>query len=83
MPAAPLAPAPAPASFRLSRAVTAQTSTWRGDRVLRVEVPARPSDPLRWLAGQTAGARTYWRGRGETEARAGLGAALGRRRPAR
>lgn len=44
--------------------------------MLRVEVPARPSDPLRWLAGQTVGAQTYWRGRGEDTARAGLGAAL-------
>ena len=37
--------------------------------------PARPTRS-RWLAGQTAGARTYWRGRGEIEARAGSGVAL-------
>ena len=76
MPTAPLAPASAPASYRLSRAVTARVETWDGRDVLRVEVPDRPADPLRWLAGQDAGTRTYWRGRGDAEARAGLGVAL-------
>ena len=76
MPPAPLAPASSPASFRLSRALTARVAAWDRAGVLRVEVPARPADPLRWLAGQRAGPRTYWRGRGEDQARAGLGAAL-------
>ena len=73
---APLAPAPAPTVFRLSRAVTERVVSWGGRGVLRVEVPAQPTDPLRWLAGQTLGPRTYWRGRGDAQARAGLGAAL-------
>ena len=76
VPTVPLAPASSPASFRLSRALTARAATWDGRRVLRVEVPARPSDPLRWLAGQSDVLHTYWRGRGDDEARAGLGAAL-------
>ena len=76
MPTAPLTPASAPASFRLSRSLTDALRTWSGDDVLRVEVATRPGDPLRWLAGQDAGAQTYWRGRGDARARAGLGTAL-------
>ena len=76
MPATPPLPVSAPASFRLSRALTAAAASWRGDTVLRVEVDARPSDPLRWLAGQPLGPASYWRGRGDAEARSGVGAAL-------
>ncbi len=43
--------------------------------MLRVEAPVDPADPLLWAAAQDLGPSAYWRGRGETEARAGVGVA--------
>lgn len=75
MPATPLAPASAPV-LALATALDRAARGWSGDRVLRVETAVPPVDPLRWVAGQEGGPVHYWRGRGEAEARAGLGAAL-------
>ena len=68
----PLAPEPS----RLRRALDAAVRSWDGRAVLRVETPAPPVDPLAWLEAQSGPHRTYWRGRGEAEARASIGAAL-------
>ncbi|WP_420454927.1 isochorismate synthase [Rubrivirga sp.] len=73
MPLAPLAPASVPA--RLAEALDRAVRTWRGDRVLRVELPVDPVDPLLWAAAQEGEPTHYWRGRGEAEARASVGAA--------
>ena len=75
MPVVPLAPASAPAA-PLTDALARAARGWRGDRVLRVEVPVSPVDPLDWVGAQDAGPVSYWRGRGDDEARAGVGAAL-------
>ena len=69
---APLVPEPS----RLRRALDDALRSWDGRSVLRVEAPAPPVDPLAWLDAQTGSHRTYWRGRGEDEARASVGAAL-------
>ena len=68
----PLAPEPS----RLRRALDDAVQAWDGRTVLRVETAAPPVDPLSWLEAQDGPHRTYWRGRGEAEARAALGAAL-------
>ena len=73
MPTAPLAPASTAA--RLGRALEAAVLD-RPPGVQRVEVPVSPVDPLLWLAAQAGGPAAYWRGRGETQAWAGVGAAL-------
>ena len=67
-----------PASTAASRLLTAfeRAASRRSSRVLRVEVPLDPVDPLLWLSAQTGVPATYWRGRGDTDARAGIGAAL-------
>ena len=71
-----LAPAQlAPEPSRLRRALDAAVRSWDGESVLRVEAPARPVDPLDWLEAQRGSHRAYWRGRGEAEARASVGAA--------
>jgi menaquinone-specific isochorismate synthase len=73
---AALAPSPlAPAPSRLSRALADAARRWDGRTVLRAEVPADPADPLAWLDAQEGPHRSYWRGRGELEARAAAGAA--------
>ena len=79
MPAAPLVPVSAPG--RLAQALDAALRSWSGADVLRVEVPAEPADPLVWLRAQTGAPAVcapavYWRGRGEAQASAGVGAAL-------
>jgi menaquinone-specific isochorismate synthase len=43
--------------------------------LVRVEVPASASDPLRWIAAVPAGSRTYWRSRRGHLAIAGTGVA--------
>ena len=71
-------PAPAqlaPEPSRLRRALDAALRSWDGQGVLRVEAPAPPADPLDWLEAQRGPHRAYWRGRGEAEARASVGAA--------
>ncbi|PAP77903.1 isochorismate synthase [Rubrivirga marina] len=75
MPATPLAPASAPA-LRLAKALDRVVRGWSGRCVLRVETPVDPVDPLRWVARQKGAPVHYWRGRGDDEARAGVGAAL-------
>jgi len=76
VPLAPLVPTSAPVVDRLTAALARAARGWRGDGVLRVEVPVAPTDPLLWVAAQPDGLTTYWRGRSEREARAGVGAAL-------
>ena len=75
MPVVPLAPATAPVARRLAVALEEAARGWRGDHVLRVEVPVGPVDPLAWADAQ-AGPAVYWRGRSEAEAWAGAGEAL-------
>ena len=74
LPTAPAPPAAEPS--RLRRALDDAARSWDGRTVLRVETPAPPVDPLAWLEAQAGEYRTYWRGRGEAEARASVGAAL-------
>lgn len=74
MPAA-LAPS-TPAAAQLRQALERSARRWDGRRALRVEVPADVADPLAWLDAQGGPFRSYWRGRGETTARASVGAAL-------
>lgn len=68
-------PSLAPEPSRLARALEAAVQTWDGSTVLRVEVPAAPEDALAWLQAQPDEHRAYWQGRGDTEARAAIGAA--------
>ncbi len=70
----PSAPTSAPA--RLGRLLDRAARSWAGDHVLRVETPVEPLDPLLWLAAQSGAPTQYWRGRGDAEARAGVGAAI-------
>ncbi|MEM1115490.1 MAG: chorismate-binding protein, partial [Bacteroidota bacterium] len=72
MTSVPLAP-PAPL---LERSLRTASGGWDGQSILRVEVPAPVAEPLVWLGAQFGDLKTYWRGRGDTEARATLGAAL-------
>jgi len=58
---------------RLRRAVR----TWDSRTTLRVEVPVPAVDLLAWVDAQTIGPQVYWKGRGETEARAAVGLAFG------
>ena len=76
MPAALAPSALASAPSRLARALADAARRWNGRAALRVEVPAAPADPLAWLDAQAGPHKTYWRGRGEAEARAAVGAAL-------
>lgn len=73
MPAAPLAPA-STAAGRLLQAAT-RAVPGAASRFERVEVPLAPLDPLLWLAAQTGAPASYWRGRGDNTACAGIGAA--------
>ncbi|WP_412063559.1 isochorismate synthase MenF [Rubrivirga sp. IMCC45206] len=74
MPFAPLTPTSAPAA-RLASALDRAARSWAGQGVLRVEVPAAPAEALAWAAAQSA-PTSYWRGRGDADARASTGAAL-------
>lgn len=71
-----------PFPFRTSASLLAQrlrraSRSWNGRKTLRVEVPVPAVDPLAWIGAQETGPQTYWRGRGEREARAAVGVAFG------
>jgi len=53
----------------------ALTPAWSPPLALRVEVPIHSVGPLAWLRAQPAGRKTYWSGRENEFAMAGLGAA--------
>ncbi|MDT0632963.1 isochorismate synthase [Rubrivirga sp. S365] len=68
--------APTPLALSpLRRALADALRSWDGRSVLRAEAPAPPADALGWLEAQAGPHRAYWRGRGEAEARASVGAA--------
>ena len=75
-------PVPLPSADRSAPSLLAQrlrraARGWDRRTTLRVEVPVAPVDALAWLDAQPLGPQTYWKGRGETEARAAVGVAFG------
>ncbi|MEM0961637.1 MAG: isochorismate synthase [Bacteroidota bacterium] len=69
------APSAPTTSDQLLQAVETVTSITDRPEIERVEIQVADTDPLLWLAAQTGGPALYWRGRGDREARAALGAA--------
>lgn len=59
----------------VSRTLTLNDALLQGERILRVEVPAGDLDPLRWLASQAIGPRSYWSGREDATDVATIGVA--------
>ncbi|HET7480157.1 MAG TPA: isochorismate synthase [Rubrobacteraceae bacterium] len=59
----------------VSRALALNTGLQRGERVLRLEVPAGDLDPLRWLGAQTMRPRSFWSGREDEISVAAVGVA--------
>jgi menaquinone-specific isochorismate synthase len=53
----------------------APSPSHRSLRIVRLECPIQPADPLLWLSGQTSLQRTYWTDRAQNERLAGLGEA--------